>query len=262
MLRYRIRLAYDGTDYHGWQAQPGRQTVQAELEEALATMAKQPIRATGSGRTDAGVHADDQVAHFDLAEPIPSDGLLKGLNSLLPGDIRVVHAIRADERFHARYDVVRKVYRYHLDRRPVPSPLRRRFAWHFPYELDQPGLDLAAALFVGHHDFSAFRAASCTAKTTDRQVEQSHFLRIGSELVYEVSGNGFLQHMVRNMLGTLIEVGRRKRAPEDIERLLGQTDRRLAGPTAPPTGLILHRVDYGEEVNRVDGRGPETNREE
>lgn len=247
MPRYRIHLAYDGTDYSGWQVQPNSDTIQARLEQALARMAKRPISIVGSGRTDAGVHAEDQVAHFDLPGPIPCQGLLRGLNSLLPANIRVMIAAESSPKFHARYDVVRKIYRYHLDCAEVPQPLRTRFTWHFPFALDRAQLELAARDFVGEHDFAGFRASSCRAKTTRRRITDSRFLVDGNELIYEVSGSGFLQHMVRNMVGTLIEVGRTKRPASDIAQLLADGDRRLAGPTAPPEGLVLYRVYYPDD---------------
>ncbi|HXV62123.1 MAG TPA: tRNA pseudouridine(38-40) synthase TruA [Vicinamibacteria bacterium] len=244
MPNYRLSLAYDGTAYSGWQVQPGTDTIQGRLESALARLAKTPVRIVAAGRTDAGVHALGQVAHFRLDRPIPCEGIVKGLNSQLPPDIRALEVSVAEDGFHARFSARWKTYRYHLDRAAIPLPFRSRFTVHYPYPLDRAALEDAAPMFVGEHDFGGFRAASCSARTTVRHVTASSFSHREGELVYEVTGNGFLRHMVRNMVGTLLEIGRGRRPHSSIEELLVSHDRTAAGPTAPAKGLHLVRVDY------------------
>ena len=239
-------LAYDGTAYHGWQVQPTGDTIQGRLEDALERMAKTPTSVTAAGRTDAGVHALGQVVHFQLDHPIPADGVVRGLNTLLPADIRVLDAAEAPGDFHARYSARSKTYRYHLERAPVPLPFRSRFCAHYPHELDRDALDRAARLFEGEHDFAAFRASSCNAKTTVRHVFEAHWLDCDTELVFEVTATGFLQHMIRNMVGTLLEIGRGKRRVDSITSLFASGDRTEAGPTAKAKGLHLVQVDYPE----------------
>jgi tRNA pseudouridine38-40 synthase len=239
-----MTLAYDGTAYRGFQLQSEADTVQGRLEVALSRMAKAPVRVTGAGRTDSGVHAWGQVAHFDLERDIPEDAIRKGLNSILPDDIRILSAERAPADFHARFSARSKTYRYVLDRSEVASPLRCRFTLHYPYPLDQSRLDDGAARIAGEHDFEGFRAASCRAKTTVRSCTTSRFLDEDGELIYEIAASGFLHHMVRNLVGTLLEIGRGKRAPDSIDRIFSSRDRTEAGPTAPAKGLHLMRVDY------------------
>jgi len=240
----KATLAYDGTAYRGFQLQPGEDTIQARLESALSQMAKEPVRVTAAGRTDSGVHAFGQVAHFRLPRPIPPRGILEGLNSMLPEDIRVREVSVADDAFHARFDARSKTYRYYFDRSPVPSPFRSRFTLHYPYPLDRNALDDGASLFLGERDFAAFRASSCAARKTIRRCTASAFLEEGEELVFEIEANGFLHHMVRNIVGTLLEVGRGKRGPSSLESVFASRQRTEAGPTAPAKGLHLVKVAY------------------
>jgi tRNA pseudouridine38-40 synthase len=240
----KITLAYDGTGYRGFQLQPGEDTIQARLESALSQMAKEPVRVTAAGRTDSGVHAFGQVAHFRLPRPIPPRGILAGLNSMLPEDIRVREMDEAEDAFHARFDARSKTYRYYFDRSPVPSPFRSRYTLHCPYPLDREALDDGASRFLGERDFAAFRASSCRARSTVRNCTRSAFLDVGEELVFEVTANGFLHHMVRNMVGTLIEVGRGKRSPSSLDTVFASRQRSEAGPTAPARGLHLVKVTY------------------
>jgi tRNA pseudouridine38-40 synthase len=224
MPLYRISLAYDGTNYQGWQVQPQADTIQGKLQDALGTMAGSSVQVVGAGRTDAGVHALGQVVHFTLESLIPPPGL--------PPD------------FHARYSARSKTYRYYLDPSPVASPFRSRFTLHHPHPLDREAMCQAAARFTGRRDFLAFSASSSEAKTTERDCTESHFFEDSGELIYQITANGFLHHMVRNIVGTLLEVGRGKIAPDEIDNLFEGRDRRRAGPTAPALGLHLIRVDY------------------
>ena len=244
MPTLKVTLAYDGTAYRGFQLQPGEDTIQARLESALSQMAKEPIRVTAAGRTDSGVHAFGQVAHFRLPRPIPPRGILEGLNSMLPEDIRIREVLEAEDDFHARFDARSKTYRYYFDRSAVPSPFRGRFTLHYPYPLDRNALDDGASRFLGERDFAAFRASSCAARTTIRRCTASALLEEGEELVYEIEASGFLHHMVRNIVGTLLEVGRGKRAPSSLESVFASRQRSQAGPTAPAKGLHLMKVTY------------------
>jgi tRNA pseudouridine38-40 synthase len=243
-----MTLAYDGTPFHGWQLQPDADTLQGRVETALGRMAGTEVRVTAAGRTDSGVHARGQVAHFDLPRAIPLDGIRKGLNSMLPSEIRALRVEEAVDGFHARFWARSKTYRYYLDRAPVPSPLRSRFTLHYPHPLDRSALDEASARLVGEHDFRALRAASCNAKTTIRRCSRSRFFEESSdaseELVYEIAANGFLHHMVRNIVGTLLEVGRGKRPPSTFDGLFERGERSEAGPKAPAKGLHLVEVEY------------------
>ena len=239
-----MTLAYDGTAYRGFQWQPEEDTIQARLESALSQMAKEPVRVTAAGRTDSGVHAWAQVAHFRLPRPIPPRGILEGLNSMLPEDIRVRIVEEADDAFHARFDARSKTYRYYFDRSPVPSPFRSRYTLHYPYALDREALDEGAALLLGERDFAAFRASSCRARSTVRSCTRSTFLDEAEELVFEITATGFLHHMVRNVVGTLLEVGRGKREPSSFESVFASRRRSEAGPTAPAKGLHLVKVTY------------------
>ncbi|MGH9390911.1 MAG: tRNA pseudouridine(38-40) synthase TruA, partial [Vicinamibacteria bacterium] len=206
--------------------------------------AKEPVRVTAAGRTDSGVHAWAQVVHFRLPRPIPPRGLLEGLNSMLPEDIRVRYVSEAEDAFHARFDARSKTYRYYVDRSAVPSPFRGRYTLHYPYALDREALDKGAALFLGERDFASFRASSCRARSTVRSCTRSTFLDEGEELVFEIEAAGFLHHMVRNIVGTLLEVGRGRREPSSLESVFASRQRSAAGPTAPAKGLHLVKVTY------------------
>ena len=249
MRNIRITLAYDGTDFHGWQRQPDAPTIQGCLEEAIEALTGAPAPVCGSGRTDAGVHAAEQVANFHTASTIPCANLVKALNDRLPSTVRVISAEEASPTFHARFDVRRKTYRYRILIRPVCSPFLGRFVCHFPYPLDIERMAEAVGLFEGEHDFASFAAAgeeeeegkSCV-RTIFRS--RSFWRPAASMLVYEVTGNGFLRYMVRNIVGTLIEVGTGRFGPRDISRIIAARDRTQAGPTAPAQGLCLMRVEY------------------
>ncbi len=251
MRNILLILAYDGTDFAGWQRQPGAPTIQGCVEEALAKLLGEMVAVYGSGRTDAGVHALNQVANFKTSSPIPSGNLVKALNDLLPSTIRVKQAREIPDKFHARYDALAKTYRYRILQAPVCSPFLCRFVGHYPYPLDRARMAAAARLLEGEHDFTSFAAAEGSdedeaPKSMVRRLWRSRLLwrPRTSILVYEVRGSGFLHHMVRNIVGTLIEVGRGKIAPDDLPRILAARDRTLAGPTASAKGLCLVKVEY------------------
>jgi len=237
--RIRITVAYDGTEFHGWQVQPGLPTIQGILEEIVGGMEGRPVHVAGSGRTDAGVHALAQVAAFTIDNPIPTDNLRRAVNRLLPPAIRVLDAAETHANFHPRFDAVAKTYRYTLCRAEVCPPFEWRYVHHHPYALDEAAMIACAGAFVGEHDFSAFAAADerdAEAKSKVRTVFESDLVRRGHRLVYTVRGSGFLKHMVRNLVGTLIEVGR--------GNVSGASIPVKSGPTAPAKGLTLVSVEY------------------
>lgn len=244
MRRLRLRIEYDGTGFAGWQRQPNGPTVQAALEDALAEMTGRETIVRGAGRTDAGVHALGQVAHFDTEATIPTVGFRRGLNALLPRTIAVTALDLAPPDFDARFSARGKLYRYQIWNGDSRAPISDRFVWHLPRALDAAQMQAAARPLLGRHDFSAFRAADCECKTTERTLTRIDVIRDGELVTLEVEGDAFLKNMVRIVTGTLVEAGFGKRDAESIERLLASRDRRLGGPTAPARGLTLVRVDY------------------
>lgn len=235
--RIRIVLAYDGTDFHGWQIQPGLPTVQGVLEEIIGGMEGAPVHVAGSGRTDAGVHALAQVAAFTITNPIPVENLQRAVNRLLPPAIRVIEAAETHADFHPRFDAIAKTYLYTIFRAPVCPPFDWRYVHHHPYPLDEAAMTQAAREFEGERDFSDYAASDdrdTEGRSKVRTVFRSELERAGDYLNYTVRGSGFLKHMVRNMVGRLIAVGR------------GNDD---MGSTAPAKGLTLVGVEYGPHVN-------------
>jgi tRNA pseudouridine38-40 synthase len=244
---FRVTLAYDGTEFLGWQLQRpgGGRTVQGVLEEALARLAGDArVAVAGAGRTDAGVHALGQVASFDLPRDIEVGELQRALNGLLPEDVRVLEAAPAPPGFHARKSAVSKVYRYELDCGGVPLPQRRRSAGHVPFPLDEGAVRETAALYLGRHDFASLASSGGSAKTTVRTVLRSEAAFAGTTLVYETEADGFLRKMVRSMVGGLIAAGRGALRPGDLARALEARDRRAWPAPAPARGLTLVRVSY------------------
>jgi tRNA pseudouridine38-40 synthase len=241
-MNYRLVLSYDGTEFSGWQRQPRRRTVQSVLEEALGKIAGRPVAVIGAGRTDAGVHALAQVAGFKAELRLASAQLLRALNSLLPGDVRVVSAGRAAPDWHPRRSARSKVYRYRIFHARNVSPFDLRYVLYWPYPLDIKRMRVAARLFVREADFNPF--SSNRELHPVRRVTRSVVLKKGREIHFLVEANGFLRYMVRTMVGTLLEVGRGRVAPEDIEGLFRGRRRTLASPTAPAKGLCLVRVKY------------------
>ena len=244
MRNLRILIEYDGTDFHGWQRQPGLRTVQACLEEAIQTMTGEAIAIRGAGRTDAGVHAAGQVASFALAANIPEAGLLRGLNSFLPADIAILDVREAPADFDARFSARGKIYRYTVWNHTVRSPRHARTAWHVRRTLDMAAMRQAAAALVGEHDFRAFRASDCERRTTRRLVRRLDVDRQGALLTFDVEATAFLKNMVRILVGTLVDIGRGQLGPDAIARMFETGDRAAGGITAPPQGLTLLRVLY------------------
>ena len=250
MRRIRIGVAYDGTEFHGWQVQPGLATIQGELEKAVGEIEGRPVDVAGSGRTDAGVHALAQVAAFSIANPIPVDNLRRALNRLLPRSIRVTRVEETGAAFHPRYAARAKTYEYRFWRAEVCPPMRRLYVCHFPYPLDESRMAESAALFVGEHDFSAFAAADEKDEAGGskvRMVFDSALWREGDELIYRVRGRGFLKHMVRLMAGTLIEAGKGNLDRASLLARLEPGFAGKAGPALPARGLCLISVEYERE---------------
>ncbi|HVW86580.1 MAG TPA: tRNA pseudouridine(38-40) synthase TruA [Bryobacteraceae bacterium] len=241
--RIRIILAYDGTEFHGWQIQPGLPTIQGVLEEIVSGIEGNPVHVAGSGRTDAGVHALAQVAAFTITNPIPPDNLRRAVNRLLPPAIRIFRAEETHPDFHPRFDAVAKTYRYTFFREETCPPFEWRYVHHHPYPLNEAAMIAAASLFEGEHDFTPFAAADdrdAQGKSKVRTIFRSVLDRSGPRLVYTVRGSGFLKHMVRNLAGTLIEIGRGNIAAKALPS--------KSGPTAPAKGLTMVSVEYPHDT--------------
>ncbi|MEO8552365.1 MAG: tRNA pseudouridine(38-40) synthase TruA [Kofleriaceae bacterium] len=244
MRHIRLVVEYDGTGLHGWQRQHNGMTVQQALEEALAQMCQHPVQVTGASRTDAGVHARGQVAVFRTERTIPLHGFRRGLNSLLPDQIAVREVTEVDEAFHPRFSATGKHYRYTLLTRADRSPRWRDRAWHHPDALDLELMHAGAAVLIGEHDFAAFRAAGCAAKTTVRRIDTIEVTRTCDLLRIDIHGNAFLRQMIRILVGTLTEVGTGERPVAQVAEILASLDRNRAGITAPAHGLELLTVRY------------------
>ena len=243
-MRICLIVSYDGTNYCGWQNQKNGLAVQQCIETALARLCGEEIRLTGAGRTDAGVHALGQAAHFDTQAHIPSDKYSYALNALLPKDIRIKRSFAVDDAFHAQYSAKHKHYRYCFFHAQHASAILGRYSMHVPDRLDVEAMRRAASLMTGTHDFSAFCAAGAQTKTFTRTVTRAEVTQQGELLVFDVEGNGFLYNMVRIMAGTLLCVGKGKLKAEDVPEIIASKDRRRAGVTAPPQGLFLMSVRY------------------
>jgi tRNA pseudouridine38-40 synthase len=244
MRNFKITLAYDGTNFAGWQMQAGPRTVQAVLEDALRPIEEGRVIVHAAGRTDAGVHAAGQVVSFSLASAITPGALLRALNVRLPDDVRVMRIEEAAADFHARFHARSKTYQYTIWNGPVAPPQVRHFVWHVTQVLDVEAMKTAAGVLLGEHDFAAFQAAGSEVTSTRREVLVSRLIQQDSQIVYEIAGTGFLRHMVRNIVGTLVDIGRRRRLPEDMRRILESRDRSQASATAPAQGLTLFEVRY------------------
>jgi len=243
-MQYRLLLEYDGTDYHGWQRQPDARTLQEVLETALATALRHPARLHAAGRTDAGVHALGQVATFRTELAIEPRELRKTLNALTPPDVAVREVAPVPDGFDPRRSATSRVYEYRIWNQPWRSPFWHRYTWHVPRSLDLRAMRAAAALLVGEHDFSAFRAADCDSESRTRRVLHSGFSEAENMCTYRVQANAFLKHMVRTIVGTLVAVGSGELRSDDVGEILRARDRTRAGATAPPQGLALIAVSY------------------
>jgi len=248
MGNFRLTLSYDGTAYSGWQSQPDAVTLQDTLEAAIEKISGEKLRVTASGRTDAGVHAYGQVVNFHTEKDIPPQEWMGGLNHFLPDDMRVINCLVADEGFNARHSARGKVYRYVLLNIAPPSPLMLHRAWQLGYRLDVDAMREAAGTLLGEHDFSSFRAAGCSANHPVRTLRRLDINdepdERGTRITFTLEADAFLRHMVRNIVGTLVEVGRGRFAVEDMPAILESRDRTRSGPTAPPQGLYLVEVYY------------------
>jgi tRNA pseudouridine38-40 synthase len=249
MPTFKVTVAYDGTDFAGFQRQSNARSVQQVLEEALAPIEGAPVTVAGAGRTDSGVHAFGQVASFALTRSIQPHEIFHAFNAVLPEDVRVLAVELAPDGFNARFFARSKMYRYRIYNAKVASPFERRYALHISRNLNLDAMKAAAAELIGEHDFGSFRAAGGKVVSTVRTVTRSEWHERpieggGRLLTYEIAGTGFLKYMVRNIIGTLIEVADGRRPSGSMPALLGAQDRSAAGPTAPPYGLYLVRVDY------------------
>ncbi len=247
----KITLAYDGADFFGWQVQPDKTTIQGTLAEAIARVTGDKVLPQGSGRTDAGVHALAQVTSCSIDSPIPAENLVIALNDVLPASIRVRSVEEVPPDFHARKSAHAKTYRYRIYRGDICPPFLARYVYHHPYPLDEPAMMAAAAAVVGEHDFTSFAAVDPEKGRNNEEVSNVRRVsfsrwerRHGDELVYLVRGNGFLHHMVRNLVGTFLLVGKGSLSTADFRRILEAKDRSAAGPTAPASGLYLVNVEY------------------
>src|ERR1051326_1209155 len=243
MRNIKLVLAYDGTDFAGWQVQPQAPTIQGTLASAIGRVTGEKVSPQGSGRTDAGVHALAQVATFPLESSIPAENLVKALNGVLPAAIRVTQAVEAPAEFHARKSAQAKTYRYRMFRDEICPPFLARYVWHYPYPLDEAAMTEAADFVTGEYDFTSFAAVDPENHRENvsnvRTIFSSAWNRERDEFVYTVRGNGFLHHMVRNLAGTFVLVGKGTLRPTDIKRIMEERNRSAAGATAPARGLFL-----------------------
>ncbi len=244
--RIRIELAYDGTEFHGWQVQPGLTTIQGVLEKIVSGIEGQHVHVAGSGRTDAGVHALAQVAAFSIRNPIPAENLQRAMNRLLPLDIRVTRAAEVDPDFHPRFDATAKTYEYRIFRGEIVPPFERRYVYHHPFPLRDEAMIAAAPLLEGEHDFTSFSATDHSAEPRSkvRQIYSSRMQRTGDHLVYRVRGSGFLKHMVRHFVGALGEIGKGNLTGPAIEDRLRPGCGIRPGASVPASGLTLIGVEY------------------
>lgn len=271
MHHFRLTLAYDGTGLVGWQRQAGGTSVQGLIESALATLDGRVVAAASAGRTDAGVHAIGQVVSFGLERDIDAATLVRALNFHLPPTVRALAATAVDADFHARFDARWKTYRYHIWTDGPMPPMLRAFAWHVPSGLDVDAMDVAARRLEGRHDFAAFQSAGSEVVNTDRELRASRVQVVSTDgdgllcglvpaaghlVAYEVTGTGFLRHMVRSIVGTLIEVGLHRQPVDWTQIVLDSRDRARAGRTAPAEGLMLVRVEYEPRPSSGSVRGP------
>ena len=250
MRNLKITLSYDGTDFAGWQIQPDSPTIQGTLSSAIGRVTGEKVLPQGSGRTDAGVHALGQVASFAVESPIPCANLRIALNDGLPPSIRILEVSEAEPGFHARKSAKRKTYRYRIYRADICPPFLAHYVWHHPYPLDERAMQDGAPFVLGEHDFTSFAAVDPERGREDeglsnlRTIFASQWERQGEELIYTVQGSGFLHHMVRNLVGTFLLIGKGSQSAKDIDRILVARSRSAAGATVPASGLYLVNVEY------------------
>lgn len=245
MRNIKLTIEYDGTDFHGWQIQPGLRTIQGVIKERIAQITQGEVNLIGAGRTDAGVHALGQVANFQTESFIELIALQRGLNSLLAPDIVIKDVEEVGEDFHARFSARSKRYEYHILNRSYPSALLRAYAWFIPHQLDLAVMERCGRLLIGSHDFSSFRASGDESRHSVREVIRLEIeRRQGDLIVIVIAANAFLREMVRSIVGTLVDVGKGKTSLEEFEEIFGARDRRQAGMTAPAQGLFLVEVKY------------------
>ena len=245
MRNIKLLIEYDGTNFQGWQVQPKGPTIQGIIEEKLGLLTGESIRLIGSGRTDAGVHALGQVAHFKTQSQMDAHSMQRALNSLLPSDIVIQKIEEVEEGFHARRHSKSKVYEYRILNRSLRSPFHHGYAWHIPQRLDLKEMKEGTQYLIGEHDFSSFRSVGTPTRTAVRKMIRAEWKRGRNGFIrFEIEANGFLKQMVRAIVGTLIEVGRGKISVEEFRRILDAKDRKKAGPTAPAHGLFLKEVKY------------------
>lgn len=253
MPRYRIDLEYDGGAFHGWQVQPGRRTVQGEIERCLAILCREPVRVVGAGRTDAGVHALGQVASFDTTAELDVRRLRRGLNALLPEDVHAHRISAAPEDFSARASATSRHYRYQMSRRP--SPIERRFHFVLRHAVDLKSMQAAAACLLGEHDFTAFAVRDRTGSGRRCRILEARVVADGERIRFDIGADRFVYNLVRRLSGALVEVGRGRLSPAAFERILVERDTTRGGPCLPPQGLFLMAVGYpGCFEPGVDGR--------
>jgi tRNA pseudouridine38-40 synthase len=241
---FKITMEYDGSGYHGWQRQKNDRTIQEEIEKAIHTITGQSVSVTGSGRTDAGVHAYAQVANFKCDTHLGAQDLSGGLNALTADDIVILDCEETADAFHARFDVKSKIYVYRILNRPNPAAIGRQYAWHIRKELNRQAMRAAIAHLIGSHDFKAFEGTGSPRSHTTRNVFKANLVEEDDCLAVEIEADGFLRFMVRNIVGTLVDVGLGKMAPDKFKFILESRDRALAGATAPAHGLFLKSVLY------------------
>lgn len=252
----RMVLQYDGTRFHGWQSQAEESTIQDIMEEKIRLMIGEAVRLTAAGRTDAGVHALNQVCHFHTKSRLDPESLRRGLNSLLPPDIFISRAEYVSPDFHARYSATSKVYEYRILNRPAPDPFARFHTWHIPSPLDLHEMSKCMALLEGEHDFSSFMSSGSSVRSPVRRMMQAEIRSPGESLLFfEFQADGFLRHMIRNIVGTVVAVGKGRWHSEKFLEIFQERDRRLAGVKAPAQGLFLKRVYYEGERGFDLGEG-------
>ena len=243
-MRIKLLIEYDGTLYNGWQSQPSGNTIQQKIEYAIKEITGKDANVTGSGRTDAGVHAKGQVAHFDTESTIPPENFCFALNTILPQDIKILSSEREKDDFHARYSAKQKTYEYHMYKSQVERPLKERYALKVNPKIDVEAMKKSVEALVGEHDFKCFLASNSSVQETVRTIYSAQVREEGEDLIFRVTGNGFLYNMVRIIVGTLIDIGEGRKEEEFFEKLLKIGERKLAGKTVSARGLTLISVEY------------------